>query len=91
MDCKNCHETERLVIEGKAVEVDKCIAPIIEALNNHPDIRTTSSCCGHGKHKASFLALINADYVFFEIELHEPLKVWELYRPIHEAMIGEEE
>ena len=28
------------------VEVDSCIAPLVEALNNH-GIRTTGSCCWH--------------------------------------------
>jgi hypothetical protein len=30
------------------VDVDSCIAPIVSALNRAA-IRTTSSCCGHGK------------------------------------------
>lgn len=37
-----------LVIDKKPVYVDKCIAPIVRALNSW-GIRTVASCCGHKK------------------------------------------
>ena len=33
---------------GKVVDIDRCIAPLVEALNGG-GIRTVASCCGHGK------------------------------------------
>lgn len=42
----------RLSSDGKAYRglksIDRCIAPIVEALNN-AGIMTANSCCGHGK------------------------------------------
>ncbi len=42
----------RLSHDGKiyrrAVAIDRCIAPLVAALNN-AGIRTVASCCGHGK------------------------------------------
>jgi hypothetical protein len=32
----------------KVVDVDRCIAPLVKALND-AGIRTVASCCGHGK------------------------------------------
>lgn len=40
--------TVELVIKGKAVNVDSCIAPIVKALND-AGITTEGCCCGHGK------------------------------------------
>lgn len=34
--------------------IDRCIAPIVDALNT-AGIATASSCCGHGKHPGSIL------------------------------------
>ena len=90
MNCKNCHDQIEIVAKNKRVKIDACIAPIIEALNNHHDIQTApTSCCGHGKHKASFLAMIKDKYVFFEVDLHTPLETWDRYRAIHESMLSE--
>lgn len=34
--------------------IDKCIAPIVKALND-AGIYTSNSCCGHGKEKGSII------------------------------------
>lgn len=45
--------------DGRVVEVDACIAPLLQALND-AGIQTIDSCCGHGKREASiFFAPIN--------------------------------
>jgi len=36
------------------IKIDKCIAPIVRALNE-AGIRTDQSCCGHGKGNGSIL------------------------------------
>jgi len=88
-DCPGCKDKVQIVINGTEWQIDKCISEIVEALNDHPNIRTASSCCGHGQGKASFIAMVNEQYVFFEIDLHTPLDTWNNYRPKHEKMIGE--
>lgn len=41
------HGTTKFIkLNNKEVEVDTCIIPIIEALNN-AGVRTTACCCGH--------------------------------------------
>ena len=87
MNCEDCREQVELVVKGKRVLIDKCISPIIDALNKSDTIRTSSSCCGDGKSKASFIAMIGDAYLFFEIDLMTPLETWEKYRPLHEKML----
>jgi len=41
-------ETENVVIMGRKCRIDKCIAPIVRALNEG-GILTAMSCCGHGE------------------------------------------
>ena len=36
------------------VQVDECIAPIVQALSN-ANIPTIACCCGHGKHHGSII------------------------------------
>ena len=38
----------------KNVDVDSCIAPIVQALND-AGIQTAASCCGHGKFDGSII------------------------------------
>ena len=38
----------KLVSGRLTVPVDKCIAPLIQLLNDH-GVRTIGCCCGHGK------------------------------------------
>jgi len=88
LDCEDCYKSREVVCKGRKHDIDLCIADIIEAINNHPNLRTESSCCGHGVAKGSVIcANKNDDYFFIEIDLHTPLKTWETYRPLHEAMM----
>jgi len=47
MACEH-RDTVPVLIDGKEVKIDRCIAPIVKALND-AGIKTVSSCCGHGK------------------------------------------
>ena len=40
-------DTIIMVINGKPRDIDRCIAPIVKALNDG-GITTIASCCGHG-------------------------------------------
>ena len=48
-------EFEYCVIKGRKVKIDKCIAPIVKALNNG-GIETAESCCEHGEEEGHILA-----------------------------------
>ena len=88
IDCQDCKRAKEVVCKGTAYMVDECIADIVDAINNHPNLRTASTCCGHGITKASFIVCNNSDdYMFVEIDLHTPLELWDKYRPFHEAML----
>jgi len=39
-------DTIIMIIDGKPRDIDRCIAPIIKALNDG-GIKTIASCCGH--------------------------------------------
>lgn len=55
--CKRCGRLdEEIMIDGKIVGVDACIADVVIALNNH-GIKTVSCCCRHG---------IDDGYIMFE-------------------------
>ena len=45
-----CEHGDTVVTEagGCMVDVDRCIAPLVEALNA-AELRTVASCCGHGR------------------------------------------
>jgi len=41
-------------INGRRQDIDYCISDIVAALNS-ANIKTTASCCGHGKRSASII------------------------------------
>lgn len=43
-------------IDGKEVRIDRCIAPIVKALNK-AGIRTITSCCGHSLTNNGYIEL----------------------------------
>ena len=88
MNCEGCHAFRPVFCKNGFHDVDGCIADLVEAINAHPNLRTTTTCCGHGKAKASFMVCNEKDeYLFLEIDLQTPLETWDKYRPIHEAML----
>lgn len=50
LSCMACmhQDTRQISIEGRLVEIDSCLAPLVDALNKG-GVKTISSCCGHGK------------------------------------------
>lgn len=54
-------EYETVVIKGRAVKVDRCLAPIVKALNDG-GIDTGQCCCGHGEGDGFIMALYNGQY-----------------------------
>ena len=43
--------TNQVVFEanGKQINTDKCLKPLVQKLNEIPWVRTIASCCGHGQ------------------------------------------
>ena len=40
--------TEEVIIGGKSISIDSCIAEDVEAINKRPLLQTLGCCCGHG-------------------------------------------
>ena len=51
-------DTEEMVLNHRRVNVDKCIAPYVKALNTN-GIQTAMSCCGHGEIDGSILTYLD--------------------------------
>jgi len=49
------------VINGRKAKIDRCIAPIIDALNA-AGIVTAESCCGHGEEEGHILAYQDGEH-----------------------------
>ena len=63
-------DTIRVRLKDSYCDVDACIAPIVEALNNN-GIETVASCCGHGH--------INGNIILGDnrvLEIHPDFDVW---------------
>jgi len=45
---QNKLRARKLGLSEKGELIDSCIAPLVQMLNDH-EIKTVSSCCGHGK------------------------------------------
>lgn len=69
--------TEVQRINGRLRNIDKCIAPLVKALNMS-GLETVASCCGHGKHPGNIILRDNrviiitslAEYMEGENDLH---------------------
>ena len=59
-------EFEYCVVKGMRIEVDRCIAPIVNALNG-AGIETVESCCGHGETEGHILAYQDGKHRLFII------------------------
>ena len=47
-------DTEEMVLNARRINIDKCIAPYVKALNTN-GVQTAMSCCGHGEIDGSIL------------------------------------
>lgn len=65
--------TVKLKIIGKVVDVDSCIAPLVQMFNDN-GIETIASCCGHGKICGN-IALTDGRF----IDIHQDRKSWGKY------------
>jgi hypothetical protein len=54
-------EVEKVKIDGREIFVDKCLAPIIQALNDG-GIITSISCCGHGDGDGAIMTYYKEQY-----------------------------
>lgn len=55
-------DTVVLTVHERPVDVDRCIAPLVQALNE-AGLRTIASCCGHGRRPGQ-VALADGREVF---------------------------
>lgn len=67
----NWGDTVQYEINGKVRHIDRCIFPLVKALNEAGQT-TIACCCGHGKHHGN---IILADGRFLNI--HADREVWE--------------
>lgn len=45
---------KEVIIDGKSISIDECIADKVKELNNG-NYRTIGSCCGHGKYPPTII------------------------------------
>ena len=48
-------DTEEVIIDGKSISVDRCIALWVRGLNVDPTTITLGSCCGHGRYPTTIV------------------------------------
>jgi len=74
------------VVQGRKQKIDRCIAPIVNALND-AGIITVESCCGHGETEGHILAYQDGMarlFVIYEIGRVSTDKFREHYRKLAE-------
>ena len=54
-------DLEEMVLNHRKVNVDKCIAPYVKALNTN-GVQTAMSCCGHGEIDGSIMTTYKGEY-----------------------------
>lgn len=76
-------ETSGIFVRGAVVYVDRCIAPIVRALNRE-GIYTVASCCGHGKIPGSIVLEDGRELLVLEHELdfETQKKVYAFFREL---------
>jgi len=65
----------------KLVSIDRCIAPIVKALND-VGMTTVASCCGHGKQPGT-IALVNGREIMIFANYEDARRVNKLFLPIN--------
>jgi hypothetical protein len=73
--------TRVLTIKGKSVDVDACIADLVQVLNN-AGIETVASCCGHGNRPGD-IALKDGWEIILARDYAEARRIDTLYPDIH--------
>lgn len=72
---------ERVEIGGRMECIDRCIAPIVLALNE-AGVRTVASCCGHGKRPGS-IALADGREIIIAKDFDQARAVDRAFLNIH--------
>lgn len=62
---------------GKRVSADRCIAPVVEALNA-AGLETVASCCGHG-HRPGSIALRDGREIIIARNFEEARRIDRLF------------
>lgn len=68
-------------IDGIPRDIDKCIVPIICALNS-AGLKTIASCCGHGKQPGSIVLADGREIRIFD-KYEDARRVDKLFPPIN--------
>jgi len=69
-----------IIINGKKVDVDEYIVPMVKALNK-AGLETIASCCGHGKQPVSIVLKDGREIRIFK-NYKDARKVDKLFPPI---------
>jgi hypothetical protein len=77
----NWGNTIAILIDDKIVDVDKCIVPLVKALNN-AGMKTIASCCGHGK-QPSNIALEDGREIIIAPDFETGRKIDKCFPPIN--------
>lgn len=48
--------TEEVIIDGRSISIDSCIAEKVDSLNKGGTFKTLGCCCGHGIYPATIIA-----------------------------------
>jgi hypothetical protein len=70
-----CHrgETKEVVIDGKSISIDRCLAPRVELLQEH-GIKTLGSCYGHGRYHRTIIVEVDGHIIEYFTEKIIPRK-----------------
>lgn len=47
--------TQEVIIDGKSISIDSCIADAVGSINESGKLHTLGSCCGHGVYPATIV------------------------------------
>lgn len=74
-----CEYGDRVLMSfhGYNAEVDRCLAPILTALNAS-GITTVSSCCGHG-HRPGYIWLLDDTFITLAYNEEDHKKILDLF------------
>ena len=78
-----CKWGDTVIVEIKGIPqgIDRCIAPIVNALNM-AGLETVASCCGHGK-RPGIIALRDGREILIMPTYEDSRKVDKLFPPIN--------
>lgn len=75
------NNTKAIFIDNRIIDVDSCIADLVDALNKC-GLKTVASCCGHGKQPGTILLKDGREVRIFS-SWEDGRKVDKLFPPIN--------